>query len=322
LCDQQPRGVTGDLVGGLARGGQCRPRLLGKRAVLEAGNRQVVGHVHAGRLRRGQYAGGNLVVGTEDRGRPVGQRQQFARAAETVVECIVALDDQLRVRGDAVIAQRVFITLEAFRAGAVFLAAPQETDAGVAELDQVLGDVVGRVAVVDEHARITVVRILGCRQYAHEADVVGGEEADQLRILGHRWRQHQAGQPRAPHQIAQLLGQLRRRCVARVDLQAEAHLAAHRQRAVLHGDDVVRVRVVVDQADRPGLGAAQAARRQVGPVVELGNRLEHIVARARLHRRLVVDHPRDGLQRYRGALGDIFDRGGHPDSLCSMRWLV
>jgi hypothetical protein len=96
-ADQQARGVAGDVFGGLLGGGQRRPRLARERAVLETGDGQVVGHVHAGRLGRGQHAGGDFVVGTEDGGRRFAQRQQAARAAEAVVEGVVALHHQVLV---------------------------------------------------------------------------------------------------------------------------------------------------------------------------------------------------------------------------------
>src|SRR6185437_7293173 len=146
VADQPLRRMAGDFLGGLPRGGERGPGLLGERAVLEAGDGEFPRHAEAAGMRGGEYAGGDLVVGAEDRGGAVLQREQFARAAEAVVEGIVAGQDQLAVQRDAVVLQRVLVALVALGAGAVVAATPQEADAGVAELDQVLGDRVGGVA--------------------------------------------------------------------------------------------------------------------------------------------------------------------------------
>src|SRR5699024_4848565 len=141
--------------------GQRRPRLLGERAVLEPGDRQIVRHFHAQRARRVQGARRNFVIGSENGGRGVGQRQQLARAAEAVVERIVAFHDQGVVPVDAIVAQRVDVAVEALGTGAVLLAAPEETDALVPQADQVLDDVVGGAAIVDVYARAVVAGIAG-----------------------------------------------------------------------------------------------------------------------------------------------------------------
>src|SRR5690606_21820707 len=130
---------------------------------------QVVGHVHAGRLGGRQHTGRDFVVGTEDRRGRFAQREQSARTAETVVERVVAGNDEMLVEGDAVIHQRLLVAGVAFGTGPVRQAAPQEADALVTQLDQVLGDLVGGVAVVDVDAGQAIVGIFG-----------GGDDADQL----------------------------------------------------------------------------------------------------------------------------------------------
>src|SRR6185437_7635020 len=139
VADQALRRMAGDFLGGLARGGERGPGLLGERAVLEAGDGEFPRHAEAAGVCGGEHAGGDLVVRAEDRGRAVLQREQLARAAEAVVEGIVAGQDQLAVERDAVVLQRIIVALVALGAGAVVAAAPQEADAGVAELDQVFG---------------------------------------------------------------------------------------------------------------------------------------------------------------------------------------
>src|SRR6185312_3764071 len=309
VADQPLRRVAGDFLGGLARGGERGPGLLGERAVFEAGDGEFPRHAEAAGVCGGEHAGGDLVVGAEDRGGAVLQREQLARAAEAVVEGIVAGQDQLAVQRDAVVLQRVLVALVALGAGAVVAAAPQEADAGVAKLDQVLGDRVGGVAVVHVDAGVAVLRVLPRGNHPHERDLRRRQLADQLGLLGHRRRQHQAGQPRVPDQRDQLFGQPRGGGIAGMDLQAVAALAAGRQHAALHADDVVRVRVVVDQAHRVGARAAQAARGGVGPVAQRVDRALHLLSRARVHRGLVVDDPRDRLQRDARLLGYILDGG-------------
>src|SRR6185312_10823169 len=217
--------------------------------------------------------------------------------------------DQLAVERDAVILQRILVALVALRAGAVLAPAPQEADALVAELDQVFGDRVSRVAVVHVDAGVAILRVLARGDDADERNPGVAQRLDQRGLLGHRRRQHQPGQVRATHQRAQLLGQRRRGGIAGMDLQAEAAGAAHRQHAALQVDDVVRVRVVVDQADRIGTRAAQAARGGVGLVAERVDRLLHPLARARMHRGLVVDDARYRLQRDACPFRDILDGG-------------
>src|SRR6185312_556471 len=90
---------------------------------------------------------------------------------------------------------------------------------------------------------------------------------------------------------------------------AEAELATHREHALLHGDDVVGVGVVVDQTDGVGLGAAQAAGREVGPVMQLVDGLQHLGAGAAPYRGFLVDDARDGLDGDLGAARDVFDGG-------------
>src|SRR5690625_833673 len=126
LGDQQARGLARDVGGRLARGGEGRPRLPGERAVFEAGDGQVVRYVHAGGARRGQYAGGDFVVGAEDGGRPLLQRKQAPRPAEAVVERILAFHDERLVAGDVVVGECVDVALVAIDAGAEFLLAPEK----------------------------------------------------------------------------------------------------------------------------------------------------------------------------------------------------
>src|SRR6185437_7602860 len=98
----------------------------------------------------------------------------------------------------------------ALRAGTMLAPAPQEADALVAELDQVLGDRVGSVAIVHVDAGIAVLGVLARRDDAHERNLRLAQPADQFRLFRHRRGQHQSGQVRATHQRTQLVGQPRR----------------------------------------------------------------------------------------------------------------
>ena len=66
------------------------------------------------------------------------------------------------------------------------------------------------------------------------------KDVDQFAAFGHRRRKHESRQPRVAHEVAQLLGQMRRRRIARMDLQAITRFAAHREHTALHADHVVR----------------------------------------------------------------------------------
>ena len=69
--------------------------------------------------------------------------------------------------------------------------------------------------------------------------------------------------------------------------------------------------VLDEQPDggRALVGAAQVARGEVGPVVQLGRRLVDPGDELGAHPRLVVDHPGDGLQAHPGQGGDIAHGG-------------
>ncbi|KAG1549302.1 hypothetical protein G6F50_013370 [Rhizopus delemar] len=174
----------------------------------------------------------------------------------------------------------------------------------------ILGGVANRV--FDGAMSGTGGRVFGGGDDAHQLDAARGQRLDQVAALGHRCGQHQPGQARTLHPVGQLIGQQRRAGIAGMDLQAKPGLAAGSEHAVLHADDVVRVRVVVDQPDHEGGAAAQVARGRVGLVVELGDGTQHPCPGGLHHRGLVVDHPRDRLQRDLGLLRNVLDgRSAH-----------
>ena len=81
------------------------------------------------------------------------------------------------------------------------------------------------------------------------------------------------------------------------------------------GRRAVQSRVERDHAERVGATGDQCPRHRVGPVVELGHRVEHALARLRADMAAAVDHPRDvwcdtpptaDVRHHRGAAGDRF----------------
>ena len=307
--DQAQRGAAADLDRVLPRGGQRRPGELREGAVLEAGDGQVARHVEADRAGRGQHAGRDLVVAAEHGRRRRAHRQQLARAAEAGVEVELAFQHQLRIDLHAVVAHRVHVAGITLDAGLVVALAPEEADAAVAQLDEVLGDGMGSAAVVHAHAVLHVARVVAGRDDADHRHAVRRQRLDQIALLRHRRRQHQPGQARAPHQGQQFLDGAVGRRAAGMDLQAVALLAAGGQHAVLQADQVMRVRVAVDQAQGEGMRAAQAARQRIGLVVQRGDGLAHALAHLGTHGRVLVDHAGHGLERHARGLGHIADRG-------------
>src|SRR5207344_3513784 len=98
----------------------------------------------------------------------------------------------------------------------------------MAELDQVLGDRERGIAVIDVDAGKAILRILRRRDDANKMHAVSAQVSKQFRALRH-WRgEDQAGETRTARELEQLLGDLRRSGVARMDLQAEPGLAAGR----------------------------------------------------------------------------------------------
>ena len=88
---------------------------------------------------------------------------------------------------------------------------------------------------------------------------------------------------------------------------------AHRVEHAFHQvDDVLRVRVVVDQPDEERLAEREAARLRVGHVTELVD--DRLDARARLflHQRRLVDHARNRLLRHARQPRDVVDGGVAP----------
>ena len=72
----------------------------------------------------------------------------------------------------------------------------------------------------------------------------------------------------------------------------------------------VERRVEADDAERLGAAGDQRAGDRVGPVVELGHRLQHAFAGRRAHGLAAVDHARDGLVRDPGQSSHVGHHGG------------
>ena len=76
-----------------------------------------------------------------------------------------------------------------------------------------------------------------------------------------------------------------------MDQQFVAACLAGLEYAVLHIDDVIGVRVVVNKRDGVRTGAGQVARSEIGLVIERLHRIHDFLSRRRTNRGLVVDNP-------------------------------
>ena len=81
-------------------------------------------------------------------------------------------------------------------------------------------------------------------------------------------------------------------------------------------EQVVGARVVVDQPDRSRLGAGKPPGGRVGRIIERMHGVLDARPGRRPHVRLVVQDPRDGLDRNTGMFRDVVD--GHPSGIRSL----
>ena len=95
--------------------------------------------------------------------------------------------------------------------------------------------------------------------------------------------------------------------VAGMDDEFVVRSAQAVQRAFHHVDDVLRVRVVVDETDQERLAESEPARLRIGNVaVAVHDRLDSR-ARVLVHHRGAIDDARDRLLRYAGEARDVVD---------------
>ncbi len=144
---------------------------------------------------------------------------------------------------------------------------------------------------------------------AHIGAVEFLEDLDQLVVFGDRRRQDDAGQFLTLDEVADVLARKSGLSAARMHQQFEAGAADHVENALLHVDDVLRVRLVVDQADEEGALGGEAARHRIGRVADLLDQRLDPLARVLLHERRLVDDARDGLLRHAREAGHIVDGG-------------
>ena len=105
----------------------------------------------------------------------------------------------------------------------------------------------------------------------------------------------------APYAWDEVLAQ----SVAGMHYQLEAGAAQGVQHAFLAVDDVLGVRVVVDQSDEKRAAERQAARLRVGCVADLLDDGVDACARLAFDERRLVDDARDGFLRDSGQAGDV-----------------
>ena len=167
---------------------------------------------------------------------------------------------------------------------------PNEADALVALFDQQLGHCEGSGDIVEGHAgmvRLRVAKAEGDNRYAHVL-----HQFQEGEVAAQRWRKDQAvkadgTQAFDDHGIVEHAFDVRKV----FNHQVMPEIAALFQCADQEGAEIARTRVVIGQSDQFGLAACQAARHQVWPVIERGNRRFNPQARRFLDEFLLVQHP-------------------------------
>ncbi len=184
----------------------------------------------------------------------------------------------------------------------------------MAEIQQVHGHLMGRLAVVGFHHGATP-RIEGGRD-AHIGRAGGVQRIQDRQVVAGRRDQEEAVDGDAGHQPVDLGPHVGGGQVHRLDQQVVAGRVAGPQGAEL-GIAVVRDAGVGDQvADHIGARPGQAARRQPGPIAQLLGGLFHPLANFGAHAGLGVQHARHRLHRDAGPPGDIGDGdGAHADAI-------
>ncbi len=110
-------------------------------------------------------------------------------------------------------------------------------------------------------------------------------------MIGRRRREDDAVQRRGPDET----DHFERAVHDRFDRQNDQPVASAMQsfeRAPLQFDDIARTRLFVDQADKIGLSPDKALRKNIGMVVELLRRTEHLFAQCGRDMRFVVEDAR------------------------------
>ena len=174
--------------------------------------------------------------------------------------------------------------------------AGDDRDIAMSQRLQVVGDFGGAVVVVrDQHALGLIHRH---RRDAHVAATDLVEHVGQRLVFRHAWHQHHAVQLLLLHEAAHAVDIVRAAAVARMHDQFEARIAQAVERPVLHVDDELRGRVVVDHADQERAPERQSARQRVWRVAHLSHQRFDLLARVLAHQRRTVDDPGHRLLRH------------------------
>ena len=285
--------------------GERRPDPRRQRTVVESRHRQVPWHVQA-HLRRGlDHSRGHVVVAGEDGRRRLGIRQQRPGALDPRFERIRPPRDHLLAERASEPLQRVAEALEPLARRSPADRPGDVADPPVPELDQVFGHRGHRRPLVGDHDTIRGVERDG--RQPHVGDLLLGERAEQVVVLGERRQHDHAVQLRSLDGADHLAGQ-RVGLAAGMDDELVPELAADVQHATLRLVDEESVRIVVDQTQQIGAPAGEAASLRVRPVAQLVDDPLDLLAGRLAHLRRPVDHPGDGPVRDARQLGDVADR--------------
>ena len=305
---QLHRGQASHVGGGLAHRGQRRIDVAGDRRVVEAADGDVARHHQAALARGADDAGRHVVVGGEDRrGRPL-QVEQAVAGLDAGLERERPLHHQVLVVLDPCPSQRLAIALETPLACAVRGRALDVADAAVALGHQAGHQLTHGRGFVHHHADAAV-RMLG--RDAGEGHMVRFKEFQHHRIVRQGRNEHHAVRREVLEHHLQVVHLALARGPHRRQHQVVVVVAAGFQHAVLDFHQVVARRVVVDQRDHVGALPCQAARGQVGAVLQLLDDRHHPLPHFVPHVGLVVQHPRHGLHRHASGSGHIFDPTTH-----------
>ena len=109
-------------------------------------------------------------------------------------------------------------------------------------------------------------------------------------MIAQRWQQNRALQTQLAEQRVDLAVDIGVRDIPGLHHQMQVRLTAPLDRACLEFTQIV-ARPITEQPNQKGSIARQAARIQIGTVVQLLDGLEDALARIHPHQRFVVDDP-------------------------------
>ena len=249
----------------------------------------------------------HVVVGGDDRGRRLVQRQQLLGGIQAGAIGEVTLLNEFGLQRNAGGLKRRLKAFEAAFAGGLVGRALDAGDASMAMADDVVDHFECGAEIIDPHPRnLPADRAPADRDHRHAGS---GELGLDRRRFAQRWRQDHPrhGAPQRP--CGCLLGG---RIVVVPGVDDQLRGGAHRgaQRADQQLAQIGRAGVGVDQRDPRALRRGQRTGGEIRRVVELLDRAQHALTGRFAHVAEAIDDPRDGHRRHACQTGDLADGGG------------